>query len=68
MITEPNFMIFESFSVLPGSATTEPNRFWNYLVLDKKLEQRIAESLTEMFGIIFGNLGGAITELKLSRN
>ena len=45
MITEPNFIIFELLSVI--SALWLPNL--ELLGLDKKWEQRITKSLTELF-------------------
>ena len=63
-------LFFELFFANSCSVITEPTcLFLELHGLDKKCEQRITESLTELFlGNKFGNLGGGITKPKLFWN
>ena len=68
MITEPNFIIFELFSVIP--ALWLPNRFvsgisWSRWVVCAQ-DYRTPYQIT--LGILFGNFGGGITKPKLFWN
>ena len=48
--------------------TTEPNRFWNYLVSVRSVSRGLPNPLPNCLGIKFGILGGGISEPKLFPN
>ena len=68
MITEPNFIIFELFSVI--SALWLPNRIVSGINWSRGVvcAQDIRTPYRITLGIIFDNFGGGITEPKLFWN